>query len=99
MKYLSNFFLFSLSLLTACSQKTSNTPKDAEKTKKKMRISFKNKDYSCNYKKVIQYDLSGNIIKEYISAKEAKTITGLKIQNALTGRAKQCGGYIWKYKI
>ncbi|HUM98006.1 MAG TPA: TraB/GumN family protein [Chitinophagaceae bacterium] len=33
MKYLSNFFLFSLSLLTACSQKTSNTPKDVAENK------------------------------------------------------------------
>ena len=51
-----------------------------------------------SYKKVIQYDLDKNIIKEYTSAKEAKEITGLPIQNALTGITKTCGGYYWKYK-
>ena len=49
-------------------------------------------------KPVIQYDLEGNFIKKYRSAKEAKDKTMLKIQNSLTGLAKSCGGYIWKYQ-
>jgi hypothetical protein len=56
------------------------------------------RDRSSSYKPVFQYDLNGNFIKEYTSAKDAKEKTGFKIQNALTGRVKFCGGYIWKYK-
>ena len=56
------------------------------------------RDRSSSFKPVLQYDLDGNFIKEYPSAKDAKEKTGLKIQNALVGKAKFCGGYIWKYK-
>ena len=51
-------------------------------------------------KKIIQYDLNGNFIKEWDSIKEAslfikKHITG--IQHCCKGKLKTCGGYIWKY--
>lgn len=59
-------------------------------------LKTRNREYA--FKPVIQYDLEGNIIREYKSAREAKDITNLKIQNALTGIYKTCGGYIWKYK-
>jgi group I intron endonuclease len=72
--------------------------KHSKETKEKIRQFFKNRDCSYNFKEVIQYDINGNLIQEYKSAKEAKHITGLKIQNALVGKAKHCGGYIWKYK-
>ena len=52
------------------------------------------------HKPIIQHDLKNNIIKEWSSIKEAKTI--LKINNiplALSGANKTAGGYIWKYKI
>ena len=61
-------------------------------------LSSKSRDRSYSFKPVIQYDLEGNIVREYKSAAEAKTITGLKIQNALVGIAKTSGGFIWKYK-
>ena len=51
-------------------------------------------------KKIIQYDLNGNFIKEWDSIKEAslfikKHITG--IQHCCKKKLKTCGGYIWKY--
>lgn len=66
----------------------------------KMNISKGRKNKPCpgNWKEVEQYDLENNLIRTFQSAIEAKTVTGLKIQNALTGRAKHCGGFIWKYK-
>ena len=51
-----------------------------------------------SWKKVIQYDLDNNIIKEYESANQAKHQSGIEIKNALTGRAKTAGGFIWRYK-
>ena len=49
-------------------------------------------------KKVKQFDMNRNLIKEFNSITEAKLETGIKgINNALTGRAKSAGGYIWKY--
>jgi hypothetical protein len=60
--------------------------------------SLKTRNRESTLKPVIQYDLEGNIIREYKSAQEAKDITNLKIQNALTGINKTSGGYIWKYK-
>ena len=60
--------------------------------------SLKTRNRESTLKPVIQYDLEGNLIREYKSAQEAKDITNLKIQNALTGITKTSGGYIWKYK-
>jgi hypothetical protein len=60
--------------------------------------SLKTRNRESTFKPVIQYDLKGNIVKEYKSAQEAKDITNLKIQNALTGTTKTSGGYIWRYK-
>jgi hypothetical protein len=60
--------------------------------------SLKTRNRESTFKPVIQYDLEGNIVREYKSAQEAKDITNLKIQNALLGTTKTSGGYIWKYK-
>jgi len=49
-------------------------------------------------KPVAQYDLDGNFIKNWNSIKTAKT--QLKINNisaVCKGKAKQSGGYVWKY--
>ena len=50
------------------------------------------------WKEVEQYSLDGELIKIYPSAGHAKKETNLKIQNALAGTMKTCGGFIWKYK-
>lgn len=51
--------------------------------------------------KVLQYDLNGNLIKEWNSATEAGKKLGIlqqSISNCRTGKTKTAGGYIWKYK-
>lgn len=49
----------------------------------------------------IQYSLSGELIKEYRSIRDAERETGVDhvtITRACKGRYKTSGGYIWKYK-
>lgn len=49
---------------------------------------------------VYQYDLSGNHIATYPSIVEAGKSMGLSrasISDAVHGRSKTCGGYVWKY--
>ncbi len=49
-------------------------------------------------KPVLQYDLKGNIIKEFNSVKEAKVQFGSFIDTCLKGKGKKAGGYFWGYK-
>lgn len=51
--------------------------------------------------KVIQKDLDGNVIKEWVSILDAAKSLGLgqgNISNVLAGRAKSCGGFLWERK-
>ena len=73
-----------------------------EEWKKKMKEKtwVKNKG---NIKTIIQYDLAGNPIKEFVSSAEAKRSLGINPKNAsinnnLTGISKSAHGYKWKYK-
>lgn len=54
-------------------------------------------------KKVLQYDLKGNFIKEYNSLRQATEENNIKsisnISLCCNGKYKQAGGYIWKYKV
>ena len=54
-------------------------------------------------KKVLQYDLEGNFIKEYSSLKEANKLNNMKsignISKCCKGKYKTAGGYIWRYKV
>lgn len=53
------------------------------------------------YKPINQYDLNGNLIATYSSAKEAAITTNsnyVSICQCCTGRNKTANGYIWKYK-
>ena len=55
-----------------------------------------------NAKKVLQYDLEGNFIKEWNSATEAGECLGIlqqSISNCRSGKTKTAGGYIWKYTV
>jgi len=55
----------------------------------------------ASVKQILQYDLQGNFIKEWSSLTEASNILNLQISNishVLSGRLKQTGGYIWRYK-
>jgi hypothetical protein len=51
-------------------------------------------------KPIIQYDLSGNFIKEWPSIAQAAVVTGYisGIKDCAKGRQKTAGGFIWKYK-
>lgn len=48
-------------------------------------------------KKIGQYDLDNNLIREWSSIKEAQQCTGASIKHCLSGRNKTSGGFIWKY--
>ena len=63
--------------------------------------------YNSNYgnhrikigRPVIMYDHEGNYVDDFISAAEAKKITGAKgITAVCNGKRRTAGGYIWKYK-
>ena len=52
-------------------------------------------------KAILQYDLQGNLVKEWSSAKEATDYLGVKEGNLsknLKNKAKTAYGHIWKYK-
>ncbi|MCR5578624.1 MAG: hypothetical protein K6F74_05360 [Prevotella sp.] len=48
---------------------------------------------------VLQYDLDGNFIREFESVKEAREKYSSRVQDCLSGKATQAGGFQWKYKI
>lgn len=53
------------------------------------------------YKPVLQFDIEGNFIKEWSSAKEIKEKLGFSqgtISSCCSGRYKQAYGYVWKLK-
>ena len=66
----------------------------------------KSKEHCKNLSKaksipIIQYDLKGNFIKEWESGKIAAEILNLNqgcINDAVRGKLKKSGNYIWKYK-
>jgi hypothetical protein len=68
----------------------------------------KNKDFyqskkwiESQQKQINQYDLEGNIIKEWLSIKQASkelNINRFAISNCLNNKQKTSGGFIWKYK-
>lgn len=62
-------------------------------------IDFTRKTYKG--KPVCQYDLNGNLIKEYTSTREAADALNCDIHTityACSGRTKTGKGYVWKYK-
>lgn len=55
-----------------------------------------------NRKTILQYDISGNFIKQYNSILEASKDNGISdstIRDMLKGKQKTAGGFVWKYKI
>lgn len=57
---------------------------------------YKNPIYINKKKKVAQYDLNGNFIKEYDSIQEAYNIYGPGVKKCVKGLQKQTKGYIFK---
>jgi group I intron endonuclease len=68
-------------------------------TQHKLNISLSSKGKTRNNKPIIQYDLKGNIVREWISRTEAKKWLGPgDIAGCLSGKQKQAGGFIWRFK-
>lgn len=68
---------------------------------KKAHYDKKNKINRKCYKPIYQYDLSENLIKEFISIQEASDDLGINRSNigsCCNGKRKVAGGFIWKYK-
>lgn len=64
-----------------------------EETKKKLSLGIS--------KSIIQYDLKGNFIKEWVSLTEASKALNIytsSISNCILGKSKTCNGFIWKFK-
>jgi hypothetical protein len=49
-------------------------------------------------KKVIQYDLNGNFIKEWPGVNLIQRETNICVSKCVRGLKKTAGGYIWKFK-
>ena len=89
----------SLSLIGKPGRNTGN--KHSEETKRKISETKKG-SIPPNIKKIKQYDMSGNFIKEWNSSHEAAKELGLSQGNIATvasgsGRRKSTGGFIWKW--
>lgn len=57
---------------------------------------------SWNSKPVLQYDLGGKFLNEYISATHASATTGVQrrdITRCASGGVRRAGKYIWRYKV
>ena len=63
-------------------------------------IAQSGKDKPYKYKKIIQLDVDGNIIKQFCSIKQAVEELNIKqpnISSCLIGKCKTTGGYKWQY--
>ena len=50
-------------------------------------------------KQILQYDLNGRLLAEFVSAKDAEVNTGINhVYRCANGLRKSAGGYVWKYK-
>jgi hypothetical protein len=47
---------------------------------------------------VFQYDLEGNLIREWEGAVDVKNELNLDVSKCCLGEQKTCGGFIWRYK-
>lgn len=85
--------------------------KHSEESKKKISNTLKNGNHSDYYdeevrlkiskskgnKSVLQYNLEGNLIKEWSYLSEATRFNKGDIQACCVGKQKTAGGFIWKY--
>ena len=61
----------------------------------------KAKTKNINNKPILQYDLKGNFIKEWLSGREAYRQLGIhygSISLCCQNKTKTAGGFVWKYK-
>lgn len=66
----------------------------------KMGLNHKSSDH-YNAKRVLQFDLKGNLIKSWACIMDIERNIGINhrhISSVCKNKRKTCGGYIWKYK-
>ena len=76
--------------------------KHSEESKAKMAAARLGKIGGPQAKPVLQYDLDGNFIKEYVSANNAEVSLNMKhgsVLQACTGKKKTSYGYVWRLKL
>ena len=81
-------------------KRMSEKAKGRDMTKAILASKAKAHDYAPK-KAVVQYSLSGTVIKNYDSIKQASEETGIlrsAISNCLKGKTLSSGGYKWEYK-
>lgn len=64
------------------------------------RVSKAKTNHPSNSKRVMQYDLQGNLVKEWPSAHEVKRQTGFdnsNISDCCLGKCKTFHGFVWRY--
>lgn len=74
---------------------------DAHRHEKTIEVRASIQKNTKNIAPVCQYDVSGKLLAEYISARDAGKRTGIDnsyISQCCSGRYKTAGGFIWKYK-
>jgi group I intron endonuclease len=77
-------------------------PKGKEKIGIKQDPEYRRRHIEKISKPVLQYDLTGNFIKEWPSTVEIFNQTGIhkgSIWNNLNNKSKSSGGFVWKYKF
>ena len=73
---------------------------DIPKLREKIPLIAWNKGLNIDNKKskrVKQFDLQGNFMKEWDSVKQAQSVYGKGISNCALGRSKTSNGFIWRY--
>jgi hypothetical protein len=69
--------------------------KMSDETKKKLSESKKK---NKGGKKIIQFDINHNFIREWNSQIEIKNELGINAGRVCRGERKKCGGYLWEFK-
>lgn len=91
-------FGFSVSNINSCINGTSKTSNNFQWSSKKF-DSIEPYKRKLTIKKIYQYTLNNDFIKEWPSVKSAKTELNINtnISSALSGKQKSAGGYKWSY--
>ena len=82
-------------------RKTTKGFKHSDESKKKMSEYRFGKIGGARAKAVLQYDLDGNFLREYVSANNADDELNLghgNVYSVCCGKKKSAGNYIWKFK-
>lgn len=78
--------------------RTDELSKKIQSLKKRIEESdFKKRKWELHA--VQQYDMEGNLIKEWRCASDIKKELGIDINRCVKGEKESMGGYIWKYKL